>query len=113
MTINEPPFRKKNALVSNVSVHNVLFNFWSAVDKLVIPELELCVLDEFNERDEKAPRMRSVDDETLQQHAGDLLLDRLRVCLGKQVQQRAAEIVRVTVGIAQLVGNGIQEQIPA
>jgi len=76
-----------------------------------MPELELRVLDEFNECDEKSPWMRSVDNEPLQQHTRDLLLDRLRVRLRKQVQQSAAEIVRVTVWIAQLIGNGIQEQI--
>lgn len=81
--------------------------------KLVMPELELWVLDEFNERYEKTPRMRSVDDEALQQDARDLFLDRLRVCLGKQVQQSAAEVMCVTVGVAQLVGYGIQKQISA
>ena len=42
---------------------------------------------------------------------GDLLLDGLGVGLCEQVQQCAAEVVRVTVGVAQLVGNGIEEQI--
>lgn len=77
-----------------------------------MPELELRVLDELDEGDEKTPRMRSVDNEPLQQHTCDLLLDRFRVRLGKQVEQRAAEIVRVAVGIAQLIGYGVQKQIP-
>jgi len=77
-----------------------------------MPELELRVLDEFNERDKQTPRVRSVDNQPLQQHTRYLLLNRLRVRLGKQVQQRAAEIVRMTVGIAQLIGNGVQKQIP-
>ena len=78
-----------------------------------MPELELWVLDEFNESDEKTPWMRSVDNEPLKQDACDLLLDRLGVRLGKQIQKSAAEVVRVTVWIAQLIGNGIQEQISA
>jgi len=76
-----------------------------------MPELELWVLDEFDERDEKTPRMRSVDDEPLQQDTRDLLLDRLGVCLGKQVEQSAAEVMGVTVGVAQLVGHGVQKQV--
>lgn len=79
--------------------------------KLVMPELELRVLDKFNECDEKTPRMWSVDDEAFQQDTCDLLLDGLGVRLGKQVEQSAAEVMCVTVGIAQLVGHGIQKQI--
>jgi len=56
---------------------NILFNFWSAVDELMMPELELWVLDQFNKGDKKAPRMRPVDNQPLQQYTGDLLLDGL------------------------------------
>lgn len=93
------------------SKRNVLLNFRSTVHELVMPELELRVFDEFNEGDEKTPRVRSVDDQPLQQDARYLLLDCLRVGLGKQVQQSAAEVVCVAVGIAQLIRYGIQEQI--
>ena len=41
----------------------------------------------------------------------DLLLDGLRVGLGKQVEQSTAEVVGVAIGVAQLVHYGIQEQI--
>ena len=57
--------------------HDILFDFWCTVDKLMMPELELWVLDEFNEGDEKTPRMRSVNNQPLQQDASDLLLDGL------------------------------------
>lgn len=43
----------------------------------------------------------------------DLLLDSLSVGLCKQVQHGATEVVGVTVGIAQLVGNCIQEKVAA
>lgn len=42
---------------------------------------------------------------------GDLLLDGLGVGLGKQVQHGAAEVVGVAVGVAQLIGYGVQEQV--
>ena len=81
------------------------------MDELVVPELELWVLDEFNERDEQTPRVRSVDNQPLQQHACYLLLNRFRVGFSEQIEQSTAEVVRVTVRISQLIGNGVQEQI--
>ena len=41
----------------------------------------------------------------------DLLLDGFVVGLGEQVEQRAAEVVRVAVWVAQLVGDSVQEQV--
>jgi hypothetical protein len=52
--------------------------------------------------DELTPRMRSVDDQSLKQDSSDLLLDGLLVSLGKQVEEGAREVVRVTVRIPQL-----------
>ena len=79
----------------------------------MIPELELSVLDELNEGDEQSPGVWSVDNESLQQHPCDLLLDGLRVGLSKQVEHGAGEVVRVTVRVTQLVGDGVQEQVAA
>lgn len=88
-----------------------LLDLGGAVDEIVVPKLELRVFNQFNESDEQAPRMRSVHDESLQQNSRDLLLDRLGVGFEKQVEQRAAEVVRVAVRIAQLVGDGVKEQV--
>lgn len=96
---------------SQSKVKNALFDFWGAVDELMGPELVDWILDELNKSDEQAPRVRSVHDQPFEQHSGDLLLNRLGVGLGEQVEQGAAEVVRVAVRVAQLVGNGIQEQI--
>ena len=41
------------------------------------PELVAWVLDEFDEGHEQAPGVRPIDNETLQQHTGDLLLHHL------------------------------------
>ena len=43
---------------------------------------------------------------------GNLLLDGLRVGLSKQVEEAAGEVVGVGVGVPQLVGDAVQEQIP-
>ena len=48
-----------------------LLNLWSTVDKLMIPKLEAWISDEVNEGDEKAPGVRSVDDQSLQQNPID------------------------------------------
>lgn len=56
--------------------------------------------------------MRAVHDKPLQQDAGDLLLDHLRLGLGEKVQQNAAEVVRVLVGVPELVGYGVEEEVP-
>lgn len=42
-----------------------------------------------------------------------MYLNGLGIGLNKQIQQCAAEVVRVTVWIAQLIGNCIQKQIPS
>ena len=42
---------------------------------------------------------------------GDLLLHGLCVGLSEEVEQAAAEVVRVTVWVPQLVGDGCQEQV--
>ena len=43
----------------------------------------------------------------------DLLLNGLCISLRKEGEQGAAEVVGVAIGVAQLVGYGIQEQVAA
>lgn len=57
-------------------------------------------------------RVRTVYDQPLQKDAGDLLLHHLRLRLGEQVQQYTAEVVRVLVGVAQLIRHCVEEEIP-
>jgi len=57
------------------------------VDKFVRPELEGGVLDQLYEGDQETPGVRSVDNESLQQDSGDLLLNSLGVCLGEQIEE--------------------------
>lgn len=120
---------------------NLLFNLRGTVHKVVAPELEGRVLDQLYERDEETPRVRPVHNQPLQQNPerrgesfhwrrlywlhlteeaassdqtvspGDLLLDGLGVGLSKQIQHGAAEVVSVAVGVAELIGNRIQEQV--
>lgn len=86
---------------------HLLFNLRRTVDKLVRPELVRWILDKLDEGDEKTPRMGSVHDQPLEKDSGDLFLYRLGVSLGEQVQERATEIMRVAVGIPQLIGDRI------
>ena len=111
-------------------------DLWGAVHELVGPELERGVLDQLDEGDQETPGVGPVDDQPLKQHPGqkwqlkrvkiltteillqdlnapgDLLLDGLRVSLSKQVEEAAGEVVGVGVGVPQLVGDAVQEQIP-
>jgi hypothetical protein len=57
-------------------------------------------------------RVRSVHDETLEKNTCNLLPDDIILGLGKHVQQRAAEEVRVRVGVPKLVRNGVDKQVP-
>lgn len=94
-----------------IIIINLLLYLRGAVHKLVGPELVNGILDEFYEGDEQPPRVRSVDDESLEEHPGDLLLHCLRVGLSEQVQKAAGEIVRVTIRIAKLIRDRVQKQI--
>lgn len=49
--------------------------------EVVRPELVNRVLDQLDERDEKAPRMRAVHNQPLQKHPRDLFLDSFGVGL--------------------------------
>ena len=57
--------------------------------------------------------MRPVDDEPLEQDSGDLLLDGLLVGLGEEEEEGAAEVLGVGVGVPQLVGDGVEEEVAA
>lgn len=57
-------------------------------------------------------RVRAVHDEPLEEDAGDLLLHHLRLRFGEQVQQDATKVVCVLVGVAELVGHRIEEEVP-
>lgn len=111
---------------------DLLFDFGRAVDEVVIPELVRRILDELDERDEQSPRMWSVDNQALEQNSRNLLLqcesslvmvsdgrmindvthlNGFGVGFVEEVQQCTAEVVGVDVRIAQLVSDGVQEQV--
>lgn len=55
--------------------------------------------------------MWSIDNQTLQQHTRDLLLCNILFAFYKQIKQDAAKVMRMTIRIAQLIGNSTQEQV--
>lgn len=55
--------------------NNLLLNLWSTVYKLVSPKLILVVLDEFNKRDEKTPRMRTINNKPFQKNSEEIEID--------------------------------------
>jgi len=86
-------------------------DLWSAVDEFVVPKLEDRILYQLNKRNQQTPRVRSIDNQPLQQHPRDLLLNGLSIGFGKQAQQYTAKVMCVTVGIAELIGDGVNEQV--
>lgn len=77
------------------------------------PEIVTWVLDKFDKGDQESPRVWPVHNEPLEQDSGYLFLDLLCLAFCEQVQQNTAEVVSVAVGIAQLIGNRVQEHIAA
>lgn len=55
--------------------------------------------------------MWSVNNESLEENPHDLLLDGFGIGLSKEIENGAAEVLGVTVGIPQVVDHGIQKQI--
>lgn len=57
--------------------------------------------------------MGAIHYQSLQQNSSNLLLNGLCVGLREEVKECAAEVMGVTVGVAQLICNGIEEQVTA
>jgi hypothetical protein len=81
------------------------------VYEVVFGEFVRWILHELDKGDQEAPRMRTVHDDSLEEHTSDLLLYGFRVRLGEQIQQSAAEIVRVTVRETQLISDSVQKYV--
>lgn len=90
-----------------------LLNLWSTLYKFMAPKLEWGILDEFNKGDKESPWVWAVHYQPFQKDSGNLFLDCFRVGFSKEMQEGAAEVVSVTVGVAQLIGDGVQEQVAA
>lgn len=75
------------------------------------PEIIPGIFNELDKCDEQAPGMGPVHDEPLQENSSDLLLHNLLCSLCKEVKQHTREVVRVVVGVAQLVGDCIKKQV--
>lgn len=73
------------------------------------------VLQKLLQGNDKTPRVRTMDDESLQQHTNNLLADvrliLLRVVNTKQTQDGEAKEVGVAVGVSQLVGHRAQQVV--
>mmetsp|Transcript_10128 Transcript_10128/g.29888 ORF Transcript_10128/g.29888 Transcript_10128/m.29888 type:complete len:254 (-) Transcript_10128:1041-1802(-) len=110
-----PPLRRRGARrrphARPAHALKELFNLGRRADEVLGPEAVARVFNQLDEGDEQAPGVRPVHDEALHQHAGDLLLDLLRPGLLEEAEEHAGEVVRVVVGEAQLVGQGVEEQV--
>lgn len=55
--------------------------------------------------------MRSVDNESFQQNSSDLLLNGFGIGLGEQIEKSATEVMGVRIGVTQLIGDRVQEEV--
>ena len=72
------------------------------MDKLLVPEVVLRVPEQLDERDECAPRVRAVDEESFQQHPSHDLSELIGLDLMEEVQHQGAEPMGVRVGVTQV-----------
>lgn len=88
-----------------------LLNLGCTLNELMAPEVVVAILDQFNEGNQKTPRMWAIDDQSFKKYSSDLLLNGFLICLGKQIQQGAREVLRMAVWISQLISNTIKEKV--
>jgi hypothetical protein len=73
------------------------------------------VLEKFLQGDDETPRMRAVDDQSLQQDPDDLLANVRVIVLGvvdaKQTENGEAEEIGVAVGVAELIGHRTEQVV--
>ena len=72
------------------------------MDELLVPEVVLGVAQQLDERDECAPRVRTVDQESLQQYPCHDLPELINLDLMEEIQDQGAEPMRVGIGVAQV-----------
>mmetsp|Transcript_17518 Transcript_17518/g.50122 ORF Transcript_17518/g.50122 Transcript_17518/m.50122 type:complete len:267 (-) Transcript_17518:5867-6667(-) len=82
-----------------------------AASEGMAPELVALILDQFDEGDHQAPRVGTVNNKPLEQHACDLLLDTLILGIAEKEEHNARVVVRVAGGVTELVGNGVQGHV--
>ena len=119
--------RAMQAILSLHAPAEEALDLWRGSRERVAPEGVALVFYELNEGDEKPPRVRPscqkcqrlstgawrnaqdapIYDEALQQHARNLLAHNLLTGLAEEEEEHAREVVRVGVGVAQLVRHRI------
>ena len=77
----------------------------------MVPEVILRVTEKFDERDQGSPRMRTVNQEALQEDLSHDLPEPVNLDLLEKVQHKGAEPVRVSIRIAEMQHHGAQEMM--
>ena len=86
-------------------------HLWGAADERLLPEAVLRVFKELDEHVQEPPGVGSRDDQPLRNDTGDLLLDHFvhGPLQREQMEQDPTKEIRVTVGVAKLVGHGSEK----
>lgn len=80
-------------------------------NELFAPEFIFLVSKELNERDQRSPWVRTVDDETLQEDTSHHLAEAIVLDLNEEVEQEGGKPVGMGVGISQVEHHGAQEVV--
>lgn len=86
-------------------------HFRRTFDKPMVPKVVPGIFYELYESDQKPPRVRSMNNESLQENPGDLLLHIFVVCVGEKVEQDAGKVVRVRVRVPQVVRDSRKKEV--
>ena len=79
--------------------------------KILFRKVVLRVAEELNERRERAPWVRPVDNESFEQNPRDDLAETTVLNLREQVQNHGAEPVGVCIRVAQVHNHGTHQMI--
>lgn len=86
-------------------------DFGSNTDELFAPEFIFLIPEKLNKCDQCAPRVRTVDDKTLQENPSHHLTEAIVLDLNEEVEQERGEPVGMGVGISQVEHHGAQEVV--
>ena len=88
-------------------------NLGCDTDELLTPELVLDIAKQLNERNQRSPRVRAVDEEALKEDLGHHLSEAIHIDFKEEVEHQRAEPMGVSIGVAEMEHHRAQEVVLA
>lgn len=86
-------------------------DLWGDVNEIFAPEIVFWIAQQFDERDDRTPWVRAVNEETLQENPGHDLAETVVVDLQEQMHEEAAEPVSMRVGVAKVKHDSAEHMV--